>query len=588
MAVAASAGTARQERSGPMEQTSSESKIRRIVIIGAVAAGTSAAAKARRNDEQAEIILYERDRFISYSGCGLPYFIGGSVARIEELTPRDPAFFKGKYNVDVLIRHEVMSIDPATKSLVVRDLDSERIFTDHYDTLILATGASSVRPQFSGMDRKHVFTLRSPDDAIAIRSYIDQNNPTAAVVIGSGFIGLEMVENLVRAGMKVTLIEKLPQVCPFLDPDMAPRLEQYLVKQGVAVLTGRTAASIEEQTVVCDDGRRIPADLVLVAVGIRPNTRLASAAGVKLGHTGAIAVDRSMRTNIPDLYACGDCAESYSVVDGRPLYRPLGSTANKQGRITGDVITGGTLQHRGIAGTGIFQVFEMGIAATGLTEKEARESGYDVVVNHNIKPDKPVYFGGREMVIKSIADRRTEKLLGVQIVGFGGVDKRIDVFVVAMTAGLKVSDLFHLDLAYAPPYATTKDPVHYTGMILDNAINRGRDLITADELTRIQDEQGSDSIQVIDTRVAKQYAQGHAREAINLPHAVLREKINELDPEKPVVTYCNKGVTGNAVQNILINRGFKKVYCLSGGYNQYKAGRPTRETDPQQSGDNGM
>ena len=188
-----------------------------------------------------------------------------------------------------------------------------------------------------------------------------------------------------------------------------------------------------------------------------PNTRLASAAGVKLGHTGAIAVDRSMRTNIPDLYACGDCAESYSVVDGRPLYRPLGSTANKQGRITGDVITGGILQHRGIAGTGIFQVFEMGIAATGLTEKEARESGYDVVVNHNIKPDKPLYFGGREMVIKSIADRKTEKLLGVQIVGFGGVDKRIDVFVVAMTAGLNVSDLFHLDLAYAPPYATTKE-----------------------------------------------------------------------------------------------------------------------------------
>lgn len=562
-----------------MEQTSSENRIRRIVIIGAVAAGTSAAAKARRNDEQAEIILYERDRFISYSGCGLPYFIGGSVARIEELTPRDPAFFKSKYNVDVLIRHDVLSIDPATKTLVVRDLAGGRTFADHYDTLIVATGAAAVRPMIPGMDRKHVFTLRNPDDAIAIRSYIEQNRPATAAVIGSGFIGLEMVENLVHAGMKVTLIEKLPQVCPFLDPDMAPRLEHYLGKQGVTVLTGRTAANIEEKAVVCDDDRRIPADLVLVAVGIRPNTGLAGAAGVALGHTGAIAVDSSMRTNIPDIYACGDCAESYSVVDGRPLYRPLGSTANKQGRITGDVITGGTLLHRGIAGTGIFQVFEMSIAATGLTEKEARESGYDVVVNHNIKPDKPAYYGGREMVIKAIADRKTEKLLGIQIVGFGGVDKRIDIFVVAMTAGLKVSDLFHLDLAYAPPFATTKDPVHYTGMILDNAINLGRDLMTADTLTRIQDEQGLDSIQVIDTRVAKQYAQGHARQAINLPHAVLRDKIDELDPDKPVVAYCNKGVTGNAVQNILINRGFRKVYCLSGGYNQYKAGRPPGDPD---------
>ena len=554
-----------------MDLDNPDNHVKRIVIIGAVAAGTSAAAKARRNDEKAAIVLYEKDEYISYSGCGLPYYIGGAVKNLEDLTPRDPAFFKSKYNVDVLIRHEVVSLDAAAKTLVVHNLADDRTFTDHYDILILATGAAAVRLPIPGAEGRQVFTLRSPGDAKAIRRFIDEQQPRTAAIIGSGFIGLEMVENFVRAGLTVALIEKLPQVCPFLDPDMASRLQQHLVGKGVNVLIGRTVTLIGENTVTCDDGQEIQADLVLVAVGIRPNTALARSIGVSLGKTGAIAIKTDMQTNIADVYACGDCAESYSIVDGRPLYRPLGSTANKQGRITGDTITGGPLTHRGIAGTGIFQVFGMSIAATGLSEKEARDSGYDVVINHNIKPDKPEYYGGREMVIKAIADRATERLIGVQIVGFTGVDKRIDIFVVAMTAGMKTSDLFHLDLAYAPPFSTTKDPVHYTGMILDNAINRGRDLMTAETLTRMQIEQGKDSIQVIDTRVAGQYEEGHIDQAVNMPHATIRENMDRLDHEKPIVAYCNKGVTGNAVQNILINGGFKDVSCLSGGYNQYKA-----------------
>jgi NADPH-dependent 2,4-dienoyl-CoA reductase/sulfur reductase-like enzyme/rhodanese-related sulfurtransferase len=543
-----------------------DKQIKRIVIIGAVAAGTSAAAKARRNDEKAEIVIYEMDKDISYSGCGLPYYIGGKVDDIKTLTPRNPEFFKSKYNVDVMIKHQVLSADSQTKTIRVRRLDDNYEFEDRYDILVISTGATSILPAIPGADLPHVFTLRNPSDARAIRASIEQNKPINAVVIGSGFIGLEMVENLSRAGMNITLVEKLPQVCPFVDPDMAPYLQEYLKKKGVRVLTGKAAAGIDAETVLLDDGKWLPADLVIMAVGVRPNVELARNMGVRLGKTGAIAVDQFMRTNIPDVYSCGDCTEAYSIIDGRPLFRPLGSTANKMGRITGDMISGGCLAFRGIAGTGIFKVFEMSVAACGLSEKEARESGYDVVVSHSIKPDKPEYYDGREMVIKAIADRKTEKLLGVQIIGYEGVDKRMDVFVTAITAGMKVSDLFHLDLAYAPPFSTTKDPVMFIGMIMDNVINRDRELMTAEMLGCYE----KSSIQVVDAREENQYRDSHVDSARSIPHAALREKMKSLDRSKPVVTYCNKGTTGNAAQNILINNGFEKVYNLSGGHKQYE------------------
>jgi NADPH-dependent 2,4-dienoyl-CoA reductase/sulfur reductase-like enzyme/rhodanese-related sulfurtransferase len=541
-------------------------KSKRIVIVGGVAAGTSAAAKARRNDEMAEIIIYDVDEHISYTGCGLPYYIGGKVADLSVLTPRDPAYFWDKYRVEVKIRHQVLSIDPEAKAVVVRNLVSGMEFQDHYDVLILATGATSIVPPIPGADKPQVFTLRNPRSAQAIRSFIEEHKPKTAVIVGSGFIGLEMVENLALAGLTITVVEKLPQVCPLVDPDMAPHLQQYLEKKGVRVLTERSAAAIGPVSVRLDDGTELPADLVIMAVGIRPNVALAQSAGVAIGPTGAIAVNETLRTNLPDVYACGDCAESFSIVDGRKLYRPLGSTANKMGRIVGDVVTGGSLSFRGIAGTGIFKVFDMSIAACGLSEQQARDSGYDVVISHNIKPDKPEYYGGKEMVIKSIADRKSEKLLGVQIIGYEGVDKRIDVFVTAMTAGLTVSDLFHLDLAYAPPFATTKDPVMYTGMILDNAIHHGRDLMTADALLAAVPGE----IQVVDARVAGQYEEGHVTQAVSMPQDSIREQMEALDKEKPVVTYCNKGTTGNAAQNILINLGFRKVYNLSGGHRQYQ------------------
>lgn len=545
----------------------------RIIIIGAVAAGTSAAAKARRNDETAEIVLYDKDSFISYSGCGMPYYIGGEVEEADKLTPRDPAFFKSKYNVDVRTSHEVLNINSETKSMEIKNLYSNEVFTDYYDKLILAMGASAIIPPIEGASDSHVFTLRNIGDMNRIKTFIDDVHPKKAVIVGTGFIGLEVCENLKNLGIEVTLVERLPQVTPGLDPDMAAYVEDHLKKNGVAVYTGLSAVKIEEGKVFLENGEVIAADFVLLSVGVKPNTELASSMGVELGETKAIKVNNTMMTNLPGVYACGDCIEQFHVVTRKPVYRPMGSTANKTGRIAGDVITGGNLSFRGILGTGIFQIFGLTVALTGLSEKEAIKEGFDVEVCHNIKPNKPEYMGGKEMVIKGIADRKTGRLLGTQIVGAEGVDKRIDVFVTAITYQAKVEDLFHLDLAYAPPFSTTKDPVMYTGMILDNAINQGRKLITTDILT--EKLKSDEKIQIVDARVAAQYEKDHVETAVNMPHSKLRQQLKDLNPNVMTVTYCNKGVTGNAAQNILLNNGFKDVYNLSGGHKNYSKTKKT-------------
>ncbi len=539
----------------------------RIVIIGAVAAGTSAAAKARRNNEDAEIVIYDKDSFISYSGCGMPYYIGDEVESADDLTPRDPDFFKSKYNVDVFISHKVLAINPENQTLEIENMSTQEVFIDNYDKLVIATGATAFIPNIKGANKKHVFSLRNIIDMNRIKTYINEIQIKSAVIVGTGFIGLEVCENLKKLGIHTTLIEMLDQVTPGLDKDMAVHVEDELVKQGVDVYTDLSASEITDTSVILSNGKVIEADFVLLSTGVRPNTELAVKAGVELGITKAIKVDERMRTNIENIYSCGDCTEQFSVVTGKPIYRPLGSTANKMGRIAGDSLTGGDLTFRGVLGTGIFKIFDRTVAQTGLTEKEAKAEGYDVVVCHNIKPNKPEYMGGKEMVIKGIADKGTGRLLGAQIVGFEGVDKRIDVFVTAITFKAKVEDLFHLDLAYAPPFSTTKDPVMYTGMILDNAINKGRKLITSDDLDALI--KSGKKYTLIDARVNAQYEKGHVETAQNLPHSNLRDSLGELDQDTIAITYCNKGVTGNAAQNILLNRGFKEVYNLSGGHKQF-------------------
>lgn len=544
----------------------------KLVIIGSVAAGTSVAAKARRNNEDAQITIYDRDYDISYSGCGIPYYVGGEVESRDDLTPRDAAFFKKRYQLDVMTRHNVTAIDADAQTITVENLETGESFTDSYDRLVLATGASSIIPPIPGVDSDNVFPIRNIQNAEATRNFVDTTNPKHATIIGAGFIGLEMAEQLKLRGIDVTVIERFPQVMPPLDKDMACRVEDHLEKNGIELMLGETVTELvgdgHVERVVTESGKTIDTDLVILSVGVRPNTQLAKSIGVTIGETGAIAINELMETNVKNVYAAGDVAESFSLVTGKPIWRPLGSTANKMGRALGDLITGGDLEHRGILGTGIFKVFGQAVAQTGLSEREARELGYDIEVLHNTKPDKPAYMGGKDMTIKAIGDRATRQLLGVQIVGFEGVDKRIDVFVTAITFKAKVDDLFHLDLAYAPPFATTKDPVMYTGMALANSMNESARLITPGELQKRID--AGEDMQIIDTRKAAQFEKACVDCAVNIPLGDLRAAAKDMDKDKPTVVYCNGGVTGNAAQNVLRNLGFTDVYNLSGGNKNYQ------------------
>lgn len=541
----------------------------RVIVIGAVAAGTSAAAKARRNDEHAEIVIYEKDRHISYSGCGLPYFIGGKVADISELTPRDPAFFKKKYDIDIFTEHEVLEVDTSSNQILVRNLETGNTFTDCYDKLVIATGASPSRPPVDGLQQDHVFFLRNVRDALRMKDFIMKHSPKRAVIAGTGFIGFELLENLELADIEVSIVELADKITPNLDRDMANFLENTLLQKGVRIYKSVGITEVKKDSIALSDGKELAADMVIMATGVRPNVALAENAGIALGVTGAIKVNATMQTSTEDVYACGDCIETYSSITGKAVYRPLGSTANKTGRIAGDQLSGGQLMYRGNLGTGIFKLFDLTVASTGLTEKEALIEGYDIQICHNIKPNKPEYMGGKEMLIKAVADKKTGRLLGAQIIGEDGVDKRIDVFATLITYKATVDELFYLDLAYAPPFSTTKDPVHYTGMILDNAINGGRELITPDALTELTED-----VQIVDARSTEDFeAKGHIDHSVNIPHAKLREQLDQLDKQKVTVTYCNKGVTGNAAQNILLGNGFKKVYNLSGGQKFYKASK---------------
>ncbi|NNU26647.1 FAD-dependent oxidoreductase [Isoptericola sediminis] len=457
----------------------------RIVVVGAVAAGTTAAAKARRGSEDAEIIVYERDHDISYVGCGLPYYIGRNVGSIDELVPRDAGWFAETYGIDVRTGHEVTDVDASARTVTVRNLSTGETFTDGYDELVLATGVSPVVPPLPGVDADGVFVLRTPTDATAVREWIESRGVGRAVVVGAGYIGLETAEQLVGRGLEVTVVEMEEHSMPLLDADVAERVDGELREHGVDLLTRTRVTAIgtaddgaaQAVTVTADDGEdewSVETGVVILAVGVRPNLELAEAAGVRVGETGAIAVDRSGRTSVEHVWAIGDVAESFDLITGEPLWVPLGSTANKMGRIAGDALTGGDLEHRGILGTSIVRVFDLAVGQTGLNEGRAREAGFDPVVVHTEKPDRPPYLGGQQMLVKAVADRGTGRLLGAQVVGPAGVDKRVDVLATAITFGARTGDLFHLDLAYAPPFSTTKDPVHYAGMALEGLRARGR------------------------------------------------------------------------------------------------------------------
>jgi NADPH-dependent 2,4-dienoyl-CoA reductase/sulfur reductase-like enzyme/rhodanese-related sulfurtransferase len=538
----------------------------RIIIIGGVAAGTSVAAKLRRNDEKSEIIIYERGQFISYSTCGMPYLIGRDEISAQDLVPRDPKWFAKRFQIDIKTGHEVISLAAESRSIEVKDLETGATFTDHYDELVLATGSQAVIPPIKGIDQEHVFTVKTMEDTLSLEKYLEKRTVSDALVIGAGFIGLEIFENLINRGISTRLVEAKTSLMPLIDDDMSPWIEDYCEKNKLQYALGELVERIEETRVTTKSGNVYPADLVIIAAGVRAETSLALSAGIALGKSGAIQVDEKMNTSIKHIKAVGDCAEVWSLSTGNPMFRPMGSTANKMGRIAGDSLSGGNLAFRGVLGTGIVKFFDLYIGLTGLTHFEAEKTGMDVEIIHNIKENQSKYLPeSREMIIKALADRKTGKLLGVQIIGEKGVDKRLDVFVTAITFGATVDDLFHLDLSYAPPVSSTKDPVMYTGMILSNAIYRNRKIVTPEQLLGHESE-----YQIIDVRSPKDYEKGSIEGAENIPLAKLRENLHRLKKNRPTITHCNKGVSGNTAQNLLLNSGFNEVYNISGGYKNYK------------------
>ncbi|MBC1858637.1 FAD-dependent oxidoreductase [Listeria seeligeri] len=548
----------------------------KIVIIGSVAAGTSVAAKARRNTEEAEIVVYDQDKDISYSVCGIPYYIGGEVESLDTLTPRNVTWFQKRYNIDIFTEHRVVKIHPEQKKLDILNLKTGETLQDSYDELVLAIGAKPVIPKVFDLypEATNLFRVRNIQDAARMSQFMEEKQPKKALIVGGGFIGLEIAEQLKQKEVEVTIVQRSNQIMKHLDKDMAFRVQKVLEREEIQIALNTTIEKVKFATkenqivsVVDNHYEERETDMVILAAGVEPNTNLIEGTGIKLGHSNAISVDEHMQTNIPHISAVGDIAESYSLITGKPLYRPLGSTANKMGRIAGDTLTGGSLMHRGILGTGIVRVFDTAVAYTGLTEQEALEEGIDVEVLYNIKPDKADYLGGKELTIKALADKKSGRILGAQIIGVNGVDKRIDILATAITFKATAADLFHLDLAYAPPFATTKDPVLYTGMALDNAVHNNP-LITPEAI--IQRQENGEKMQIIDTRSKQQFEKSAVKGAIHIPLAELREKMNSLDPNLPTITYCNKGVTGNAAQNILQNNGFGEVYNLSGGNKNYQ------------------
>ncbi|OTO90118.1 FAD-dependent oxidoreductase [Enterococcus sp. DIV0385] len=545
----------------------------KIIIIGSVAAGTSVAAKARRNTEDAEIVLYDKDMDVSYAVCGIPYAVGGEVENFDELTPRNSEWFKKRYNVDIHTSHEITQVDYKKKLVHGINLITKKSFTNNFDVLVFATGSVYNTPEiFVNRHFENVFQVKNISSGKSIKKFVDENEPKKVVVIGAGYIGLEMAEQFQRLGLEVSLLQRSKYPMSHLDWDMSSRIINEMKRKNIAFFPEETVRKINGdgslKSIETAKGTIFSADIFVLATGVKPNTALAKSMGIKLGITGAIEVNDKLETNLPNVYAVGDVAESFDRITRLPIYRPLASTANKMGRIAGDIITGGDLRHKGILGTGILRFFDLTIAQTGLTEKDALANDIAITTLYNIKPNKPDYMNGKEMVIKAIANKENGKILGAQIIGYDGVDKRIDVLATAISFGATAEDLFHLDLAYAPPFSTTKDPIHYTGMALNNDINNDTPLMTPIELLRRIDS--GEKLQIIDTRSRKQFETSKIEGAIHIPLAELRDRYEELGKECVTVTYCNKGVTGNAAQNILLKKGFRRVYNLSGGNKNYQ------------------
>lgn len=545
----------------------------KIVIIGGVAAGTNAAVRARRNSEEAEIVIYDRDVDVAHAGFATHYAVGGQVESMDELVPYDAKWFKDIYNIDVKTQHEVVKIDHDKKSVTVKNLETQDEFEDSYDTLVFANGTVfGTPPVFRDKSFDNMFRIKTVQLGRRLEDYIKKENPKTAIVIGAGYIGLGVSEQLTKAGIKVRTVDFLKYPMAQLDNDMSTYIADILEENGVTFHGNEGVVELQSdgdclESVTTSLNHVYEADMFILSTGVKPNTELAESIGVEIGDTRAIKVNEKMQTNLKDVYAVGDVAEAYHAITKKPIYLPLATTAAKMGRVAGDVITGGDLTFKGILGTSVVRLFGHTIAGTGMTETLARKDGFEPIVLTSVQSDHLRFMGGKDMIIKAIAHPDTERLLGFQIIGPEGVERRIDVFATAMTANMKASDLFDIDLAFTPPVSTPKDPVMYTGMALTNAM-KNSPLITAKELHRCIED--SDEITIIDVRDENTFNKNHINNAINIPLKELRGRINELDSEARIVVYCNSGRTSYTAQRMLLNRGFKDVSNLTGGHMSYQ------------------
>jgi len=552
---------------------------RKIIVIGGVAAGAGAAAKARRIDEQAHIIMFEKGSYVSFANCGLPYYVGHHIKDRGELFLVTPERFRQRFNIDVRVNHEVTAINPTKKTVEVLDHTTGTSFEETYDKLVIATGGSPIKPSLEGIGLKNIYNLWTVPDADAVKAFITERKPRQAVVVGGGFIGLEAVENLLDQGVKVHLVEMLPQVMPPFDPEMTVPLVKHLEHLGVKVhLSNGVARFLGEREVSgvqLVSGQTIEAPLVILAVGVKPNIQLAKDAGLAIGEMGGIAVDSRMLTSNPDIYAAGDAVEIYHLVSGKKVRIPLAGPANKQGRVAGANAAGGNLEFPGAYGTSIVKVAKLTAAKTGLNEKEAREAGFDFQVSYTHSPDHAGYYPGADtMMVKVLFEKNTGRLLGGQIIGSKGVDKRIDILATAIYSKLTVYDLENLDLAYAPPYSSAKDPVIMAGMTAANILRGEVSTWSTGDLVEAL-EKGED-LQLVDVRTPIEYRNSHVPGAVNVPLDDLRKRAGELDPHKKTVLYCGIGYRSYLAYRILKDRGFTDLRHVSGGFRSWSLTLPEK------------
>ncbi len=543
----------------------------KVVIVGGVAGGATAAARIRRLDEQAEIVVFERSGFISYANCGLPYYIGGVIEDPEELTLQTPESFFSRFRVNMKVRHEVTAIHPDRKSVSVKNLETGEEFAESYDKLILSPGAKPTQPRLPGLGLDKLFTLRTVEDTFRIKEYINTHHPKSAVLAGGGFIGLELAENLRELGMEVTIVQRPKQLMNPFDADMASFIHAELRKRGVKLALGYTVEGFEEKDggvdVLIKDSTPLHADMVVLAIGVTPDTALAREAGLELGSKGSILVNDRMETSVPDIYAAGDAVQVKHYVTGEDTLLSLAGPANKQGRIAADNICGGDSRYPGSQGSSVIKVFDMTAATTGINETNAKKTGLDVdTVILSPMSHASYYPGGKLMTMKVVFEKETYRLLGAQIVGYEGVDKRIDVLATAIHAGLKATQLKDLDLAYAPPYSSAKDPVNMAGFMIDN-ISKG---LKQWHLQDVYQLPRDGSVTLLDTRTVGEYSRGHIEGFVNIPVDELRERIGEIEAGKPVYVICQSGLRSYIATRILEGHGFE-AYNFAGGFRYYDA-----------------